>query len=200
MNNLHKMLVVATFAGFVFPISTIQAQSSTIVIKPATPVAIMPPLPSSATKVLELSQGKVGDGTIIAYIKKSGKNYHLNADQILYLRKQGVSDAVITAMLNQPAPVATTAVKSASVTTTAVKPAPPPAVASTPAITPAPANAIPVYTPPTYVPVAPPAPYYYDPSYSYPAYYYPAYPFYPSVSLSFGWGGHWGGWHGGWHR
>ena len=40
----------------------------------------------------------------MAYIKNSGNSYGLNADQIIYLRQQGVSDAVITAMLNQPKP------------------------------------------------------------------------------------------------
>ena len=61
-------------------------------------------LPYEITQILQLQKAKVGDETIIAYIKKSGNSYSLNTTQIIYLRKQGLSDAVITAMLNQPRP------------------------------------------------------------------------------------------------
>ena len=43
-----------------------------------------------------------GISTIIAYIRNSGNSYGLNADQIIYLRQQGLSDAVIRVMLSQP--------------------------------------------------------------------------------------------------
>ena len=53
-------------------------------------------------QIIRLSQATVSDDTIIAYVKNSGLSYSLTADQIINLRQQGVSDAVITAMLNQP--------------------------------------------------------------------------------------------------
>ena len=142
-----------------------------------------------------MAQAKVNDDTLIAYIKNSGNSYSLNADQIIYLRQQGVSDAVVTTMLNQPkvglvAPSAPANAQASAATST---------VAATTVVT-EPAPAV------TYVQTVPTT-YYYYPYYSYaPAYYpyYRGYGCYPSVSFSFGWGGHWGGgWHGGygggWH-
>ena len=52
-------------------------------------------------QILQLSQAKIGDNTIVAYIQNSGTIYSLNASEIIYLKQQGVSDAVITTMLNQ---------------------------------------------------------------------------------------------------
>jgi hypothetical protein len=136
-------------------------------------------------------QANVGNDTIIAYIKNSGTSYGLNADQIIYLKQQGVADGVITAMLNQPKP-------GVAAYTPPVPSPPPtaaPAVAAVPTPTPAPTV--------TYVQAAPPTTYYYSQPYYYP-YYYPSYAVYPAVSLSFGWGGGWGGYYhggygGGWH-
>src|SRR5215831_9685058 len=62
-----------------------------------------PVLSSGAAEIMKLSQAKVSDDTIIAYIRNAEKSFYLNADQILYLRQQGVSETVITAMLNKPA-------------------------------------------------------------------------------------------------
>ena len=158
--------------------------------QPATVSASVPPLAYGVPQVLQLLQANVGDSTIIAYIKNSGNSYGLNADQIIYLRQQGASDAVITAMLQQPKQ-AVAAAPVAMPTT----PAPQPVVSyadSTPVAT--------TTTPPpvTYVQTVPAPTYYYA-----PPYYYPGYAWYPPVSLSFAWG--WGsGWHGGgcyggWH-
>src|SRR5208337_1858187 len=80
--------------------------------------------PGSTAQILQLEQAKVGDDTIIAYIKNSGNSYNLNADQIISLHHQGVSDAVITAMLSQPRPAASPATVPAPAT-------PPPQVYST---------------------------------------------------------------------
>ncbi|HEV2318171.1 MAG TPA: hypothetical protein VGV18_00365, partial [Verrucomicrobiae bacterium] len=59
-------------------------------------------MPYAVSQVLELEQAKIGDPTVIAYIKSSGTSFNLTAGQIVFLRQQGVSDAVITAMLTQP--------------------------------------------------------------------------------------------------
>lgn len=56
---------------------------------------------NGATEIIRLSQAKLSDDTIIHYIKSSGQIYPLNASQIIYLKEQGVSEAVINAMLEQ---------------------------------------------------------------------------------------------------
>src|SRR5580658_9581393 len=61
-----------------------------------------PQLPYGAAQVIKLEQAQVGDNTIIAYINNSGNTYNLDAGQIISLKQQGVSDAVLTAMLTQP--------------------------------------------------------------------------------------------------
>ena len=223
--DLRKMLVVVAVAGLAWPLSNVSAQGNTTTIEPATAGATGAELPAAAAKVLQLAQAKVADSTIIAYIKNSGNHYHLSADEILYLRHHGVSDAVVTAMLNQPVIPSTVTIRPAanatvptapSATTTPPAPLPtvvnPPAPVYVPPSEPAAPSAPAVVAPtPTYVPVAPAPTYYYPPTYYNQPYddpnYYATYPWYPPVSLSFGWGwggGHWGGWggggwRGGWH-
>lgn len=137
-------------------------------------------LPYGAPQVLQLSKAGINDGTILTYIQNSGTTYNLNADQIVYLKQQGVSDTVINAMINQR-----TAVSAQNAVTTS----------SQNNYTPVPA---PSYSPPventTYIQTVPASTvyvipdtrtYYYSGYYSYPHYYYGGY-FYPSVSVSFG--------------
>ncbi len=174
------MLAVAVLACF----GTMAMAQNSPTADTAQTVAVSAPAPQLAygvPEILQLAQAKVGDDTIIAYIKNSGNSYGLSADQIIYLRQQGVSDAVIKVMLNQPKPAA---VASAP-------PAPQPAAAPA---SPQPVSTATVAPTVTYVQTAPaPAYYYYQP------YYYPVYGgIYPAVSFSFGWGGGYGrGWHGG---
>jgi hypothetical protein len=58
-------------------------------------------LSRAAAEVLKLSQAKVGEGTMVAFILNSGSTYNLTVSEILYLREQGVSDFVITTMLDR---------------------------------------------------------------------------------------------------
>jgi hypothetical protein len=184
--TLQKILAVVTVAGLALSVSKTLAQDSTTVAQPAAASAAAPRLSYGVSQIVQLAQAKVGEDTIIAYIKNSGNSYVLTADQIIYLRQQGVSDAAITTMLNQP---------RLSVAAATTPPPAPQAAVSTATVAPA----------VTYVQTVPATTYYYygQPYYYYPAYYYPAYGyygFYPGVSLSFGWGGRWGGgWGGGWH-
>jgi hypothetical protein len=173
------MPLVATAAVTLLALRT-PAQDTTTTANAA------PPLTYGASQILQLEHAQLKDDTIIAYIKTSGSSYLLNADQIIYLRQQGVSDAVLTAMLSQPR------------TGKAANPLPMP---STPAPQPIPQSApvtTAINTTPTYVPAATPVDYYYEPVYQ--PYYYPYYGYgyygwsYPVVSL--GWGGYWHG--GGW--
>ena len=98
-----------------------------------------PQMPSSVTEIMQLTQAKVSDDTIIAYIKNSGNGYSLNAAQIIYLHQHGISDAVINAMINQPK----LAGASATVATSNAS-APPPAALSASAST---AKTTPLYSP-----------------------------------------------------
>jgi hypothetical protein len=189
--NFQALMTALTVAGTLFISVPAPAQDTTV--QPAM-TATVPHLDYGASQILQMAQAKVNDDTLVVYIKNSGNSYALNADQIIYLRQQGVSDAVITTMLNQPrvglVSPATPAATSQPVTSTATT------VVADPAPT------------VTYVQTVPATTYYYpDYNYNYaPAYYpyYSAYGYYPGVSFSFGWGGGWrgGGWHGGyggWH-
>ena len=91
-------------------------------------------------EVVKLSQAHMSDDVILSYIKNSGASYNLSADDILYLNSQGVSQAVLSAML-----------KSRTDTTPSPSPAPP---ASVPPPTLAqPSTPPPAVTPPTSAPL-----------------------------------------------
>jgi hypothetical protein len=184
-SNFQKS-ILAVAIGLAFSAMTVVAQDS------ATSQPAPTQLSYGASQIVLLAHAKVSDDTIIAYIHNSGNSYVLDADQIIYLRQQGISDAVVNVMLNQPrnAPAATapqqnnSSYTSSAQTATAVAQPTTTYVASTPSST--------VYViPDTQT-------YYYDSGY-YQPYYYPYYAWpYAPVSLSFGFGGRWGGgWHGG---
>lgn len=187
--KMQKIWVVSVVAGLAWSASSVGAQDSatTNAVPPAANNTTAPQLAYGVPEILRLKQAAVGDDTIIAYIKNSGNSYGLNADQIIYLRQQGVSDAVVSTMLNQPKP--------------GVAVAPAPTVASPPAASTASSGQVSTATVAptvTYVQTVPTTTYYYSQPY-YDPYYYPACGWYPPVSLSFGWYGG-GGWHGGgWH-
>jgi len=171
------VLAALAVAGLVLNGSTTLAQvaSAPSVGQPVAASAAAPQLAYGVPEILRLAQAKINDDTIIAYIKNSGTSYALSADQIIYLRHQGVSDAVIKTMLDQPKTYTATPASSAAAPS-------------------APAQAV------TYVQTLPVTTCYYA-----QPYYYPSYAWYPPVTLSFGWGcgggWHWGGgWHGGWHH
>lgn len=182
------MVAIIAAAGLTLSGVTAVAQGSSAenIVQPAAVSVAVPKLAYGVPQILKLVQAKIGDDTIIAYIKNSGNSYGLNADQIIYLRQQGVSDAVIATMLNQPKP----AVAIATPTTPAPQP-----LASTAYIGQVP-------TPPvTYVQTVPDTTDYYQSDYYYyEPYYYPAYAWYPPVTFSFGWGGYYGGYRGGYYR
>jgi len=181
---VERLLVIVAVAGLVWSASTAQALDATNVGQPAAVNASAPPLAYGVSEILKLAQANVSDDAIIAYIKASGNSYGLNADQIIFLRQQGVSDAVITAMLNQPKPGVAPATVPMPTT-----PAPQPVLMVACA---QPAEPYVEAGPTTY--------------YNYVPYYYPVYSScswsWPVV-VSYGWGGHWyrgwrgGGWHGG---
>jgi hypothetical protein len=167
-------------------------------------------LSSGVPEILKLRRGNVGNDVIIAFIMNSGQMYHLSASEILYLREQGVSDQVLTAMLSAGQNVAATSAQLAM--QAAPQPAAQPATTGLTAdwanSNPQPAPAAPQFAP-AYDAAAPvyaqPSPVYVYPAPSYG--FYDAWPYYwgyPSLSLGFGFGGgyyygghHGGGYHGG---
>src|ERR1035441_10518505 len=162
-------------------------------------------LSSGVPDILKLGHAHLSDDAITAFISNSGRTYHLSVSEILYLREQGVSDQVLTAMLSAGQNVAATSAQAAPqpVAQPALQPAPtgPTAVWANSSPQPAPAA---TQFAPAYVEAA--APVYAQPSpvYAYPAPYYgyydswPYYWGYPSLSFGFGFGrGYYGGYHGG---
>jgi hypothetical protein len=167
-------------------------------------------------QVLQLSQAKIGDSTIVAYIQNSGTIYTLNASEIIYLKQQGVSDAVIATMLNQRQRVTQSAARTApSVPAAATTSQPGSAGTSTAVAQPTATYVQTVPSSKVYV-IPDTQTYNYD-AYYYQPYYYPYYGgwYYPPVTFSFGFGGGyrggyyhggWGGYHGyshhggGWHH
>jgi hypothetical protein len=195
--NLQSLfLAIAAGAALAFTAGNVAAQDSTATTaQPAAASQPAPQLSYGVPQVLQLEQAKISDGVIVSYIQNSGTIYSLKADEIVYLKQQGVSDNVLNAMLNQRSrltgstePATTTASPTTASTQTYAPAAPAPTV---------------TYDQPT----APPSTVYVIPdtqTYQYDTYYYSAYPYYsypyyggyygwPGVSLSFGWGGYYGG-------
>ena len=170
MQNSKTFLALTAVAGLCLLASNALAQSTSA---PATASQVAPQLSSGVAEVVQLARASVGDDVIVNYIHNSGNAYGLDANQILYLKQQGISERIINAMLTQPK------------TAVAMQPVPSASAPETSTATVAPTV--------TYVQTAPPI--YYD----YQPYYYPAYAWYPPVTFSFGWGGYYGGYRGGWH-
>ena len=57
-------------------------------------------------EVVKLTKSQMTDDIIISYIQNSGTAYHLSADDMLYLKNQGVSQPVISALLQAKAAAA----------------------------------------------------------------------------------------------
>jgi hypothetical protein len=178
MKTIKRTLLVVAAGAFVWLAWKAPAQD-------APPYAAQSQISYGAQQVLKLEQAKVGDTTIITYIANSQTSYGLDAAQIIYLRQQGVSDAVLTAMLTQS--------RAGAAAADASQASAPPAMAATPVADTA--DVATASAPPavTYVQTAPTV----DDSYCYPNYAYYGWPW-----SWVWWGGawHWGGnWNGGWH-
>jgi uncharacterized membrane protein YgcG len=191
------LTITAVAAVSLLAVNVVAQDSSTA----TTASQAAPQLSYGVPQVLQLSQAKITDSTIIAYIRNSGNNYGLDTAQIIYLKQQGVSSDVINVMLNQRT-------QPAQPTAQTVTSQP----ASTDNYNAQSATAQPSVS---YVQTAPPQTVYVIPDtqtyqYNEQLYYpytYPYYPYYggyygwpyPAVSFSLGWGGYRGGWGGGYH-
>lgn len=91
-----------------------------------------PALSPDLQEVVTLSREQMGDEIITNYIVSSGKSYQLSADQIVYLKNQGVSSTVLNTLI-QTASLPANPDPAAPVITAANPPIPsgPPAVSTT---------------------------------------------------------------------
>jgi hypothetical protein len=134
-------------------------------------------LPYGVDDVLRLSRAQVGEDITLNYIQNSGTIYNLGANDVVYLRNEGVSEKVVKAMLDQrktvPAEVAAQTAASSTVQAPAnsgvsnpqaavvyVEPAPDYAPASTLYVIPYGSSGFSYYRYPSY---------YYGRSYGYPS-------------------------------
>jgi hypothetical protein len=85
-------------AVLVLTARNVAAQDSTASAAQTAPVQ----LSYGVSQIIQLSQANVGEDTIVNYIQNSGSSYGLDANQIVYLKQQGVSDNVVNTMLSQP--------------------------------------------------------------------------------------------------
>lgn len=181
------------------PATSAPAVTVAAVQKPSEPVQ----LSYGVGDILKMTRAKVSDDITTAFIKNSGRVYHLSASEIVYLHNEGVTDQVINTMLDQSQRLAAAVPQNPPQTSVAPPAA---ALAGSAEYVPAPVSASSVY-------VIPSSTYYDYPYYPYYSY-YPYYGYsYPWFSLGFGyWGGsyygggyywgdghHGGGYHGGGH-
>src|SRR5260370_15265943 len=68
---------------------------------PAATPAAPAKLPYGVEDVLKLSRAQISEDIILNYVQNSGTSYNLGAQDVIYLRNQGVSDRVVNAMLGQ---------------------------------------------------------------------------------------------------
>ena len=199
MRMLQISLLPAVVASLLFAADSAVAQEPTA-------VSAAPQLSYGVPQVLQLAQAKVGDDVIVHYIQNSGTIYAMRADEIVYLKQQGVSETVLNAMLNQRVRL-----------TGSTEPATAPASSATTVV--ASDQSYATTVPPTaYIQTVPSSTVYIIPdtqTYRYNSWYYGGYPYsyydyypygyygyydYPAVSFSFGFGNRWGGYRdGGWH-
>src|SRR3984957_14547509 len=97
MKTKNFKLLLAVAVGAVFLAMNVPAQDAAQQLSPAV------------AQVVQLAQAKVGDDTIIAYIQNSETIYGLDANQIVYLKQQGVSSTVLNTMSNKRTRLAGTA-------------------------------------------------------------------------------------------
>lgn len=190
-------LTLTTVAAVTFLAAKAAGQDSSTstpaATQPAAASQAAPQLSYGVSEVVQLAHANVGEDVIVNYIQNSGNAYGLDANQILYLKQQGVSDRIVNTMLDQRGRVAAAVQTAPQANSTDANSSQTAATTAQPTV--------------TYVQPAPSSTVYVIPdtqTYNYYAYSYPYYPYYgyygwPRVSFSFGYGGYYGGYRGGWH-
>ena len=87
---LHSLLLTLALAGTQFGLQDAQSPSA------GTPLSV--------EEVVKLSQIGLAEELIITKIKKNGKAFDLSTDELLELKKAGVSDTVIKFLLDPSQP------------------------------------------------------------------------------------------------
>lgn len=101
-----------------------------------------PDLPAGVQDVVKLVKAGLEEDLVLAHIKKTGASYSLSADQLIYLRDQGVSQTELKALLGSTAPPVQTQVVPAPAPVDAT-----PVVPATPVDASSPTTVVPPLTP-----------------------------------------------------
>src|SRR5262245_29604665 len=75
------------------------AEPITPAVSPAQASEPAVQLPHEVKDILKLSRAKIHEDVIIAFVEHPKRGFNLTAADVIELRKQGVSDRVVTAML-----------------------------------------------------------------------------------------------------
>lgn len=90
----HSILLLGLSTCLLAVSSFAQQATVTATVDPAK-------LPYGVADVLKLSKAQVNEDIIVTYVQNSGTAYNLGANEIIFMREQGVSDRVINTMLDQ---------------------------------------------------------------------------------------------------
>jgi hypothetical protein len=132
LRTSFAILVACIALGGSFGMLTPPANAQTPANTQATPVS----LPPGMVDVVGLTKAGFSEDGILAKVKRAGVSYDLTTEQMIYLKNQGVSENVISALLQAgPASTPAPAVSALPVTP------PPPAATSGASSAPAPASA-----------------------------------------------------------
>ena len=110
------MLTLTLTAAFMLAARTVPAQDATGTTGAGQPAPLIVLWRHADHRTFP---GQSRDGTIVNFIRNSGSSYGLDADQIVYLKQQGVSGTVINTMLSQPRQMETDPPAAAPATSTA---------------------------------------------------------------------------------
>lgn len=97
--KLLNINIRTLFAAVGIAVGSICLNPGTISNAQTPPADVAQSLPQGVTDVVKLTQAKISETVILTKIKNDGISYSLNADQIIYLGNQGVSQNVINALL-----------------------------------------------------------------------------------------------------
>ncbi len=108
-----------------------QANISPAPVQPGTTLSFSP----AVTEIVKLSQSRLGDDVILAYIRNSQAPYRLSSDGILKLKDLGVSSPVISAMVSHDQTITSQPPPPSTVPPVATSP--PPEIPNAPSVPPA---------------------------------------------------------------
>ena len=121
----------AAATNSVAPATTPTNAVATVVPSVPPPAPELPPnLPEAAREIVKLSHSQIGDSVVTNFIANLKEPFHLDAEQIVYLRDLGLSPSVIEALLSKEQELSLRAPRKADPAPVATATAPPPAPAT----------------------------------------------------------------------